>query len=372
MARRPRSGSIDGDTGRWGTMAPTGQLTERRVRLDYPDDVDPMWTPAMPEFACAANAVSLMMPVIEPYFVRTIAEASADLDGPERTATETYLAQERAHHGQHQRFNRLLVTRYPNLRPVERALRATYGALERRSSQRFNLAVVAVSETMAYSAARWAEGHRRELFDRADPVVSTLFLWHLAEEVEHKASAHEVHRAVDDGGLWLRARMLMAMVVALSLVMAFVGLGTTVMLAAERRLHHPLAWLRLLRWSIGFAFELLGNLAMTLLPGHHPDDFIDPLWYEVWLKTLDAGEHTVAVWHTVPEPGNDLAPVPETDALNGRPATPTGTMCPMPAPNPPPSGRPPSSMAEPTTSPSGSMGQRSADGTAGGAAPGTA
>lgn len=351
-------------------MAPTGQLSERRVRLDYPDDVDPMWTPAMPEFACAANAVSLMMPVIEPYFVRTIAAASVDLDEPERTDTETYLAQERAHHGQHQRFNRLLVTRYPHLRSVERALRSAYGTLERRSSQRFNLAVVAVSETMAYSAARWAEGHRRELFDRADPVVSTLFLWHLAEEVEHKASAHDVHRAVDDGP-WLRVRMVAAMVVALSLVMTFVGLGTTVMLAAERRLHHPLAWLRLLRWSIGFAFELLANLAMTLLPGHHPDDFIDPLWYDVWLKTLDAGEHTVAVWSAMPEPDDDPLPLGDTGPLKGGPATPTGAMCPTPSPEPSASGRSPRSMAGPTTAPSSGTNQRNADTTADGAAPGT-
>ncbi len=355
-------------------MAPTGQLTERRVRLDYPDDVDPMWTPAMPEFACAANAVSLMMPVIEPYFVRTIATASVDLDEQARIDTDLYLAQERAHHGQHQRFNRLLLARYPKLRPVERAIRWAYGTVERRGSQRFNLAVVAVSETMAYSAARWADGHRRELFERADPVVSTLFLWHLAEEVEHKSSAHDVQRAVDDGGLLRQARMVAAMVVALSLVMAFVGLGTTVMLAAERRLHHPLAWLRLVRWSIGFAFELLANLAMSLLPGHHPDDFTDPLWYEVWLRTLDAGEHTVAVWHAVPEPGDE--PVP----LKGGPATPTGAACPTPAPTPPPvstpprspGGRPVPSRTEATTVPRATTVQRSADATAGGAAPGTA
>ncbi|MEL6984130.1 MAG: metal-dependent hydrolase, partial [Actinomycetota bacterium] len=103
-------------------MASLGALTERRVRLQYPDDVDPMWTPAVPEFACAANAVSLMMPVIEPYFVRTIAAASAELDEPLRAETEQYLAQERGHHGQHARFNRILVGHYPGLAPVERIL----------------------------------------------------------------------------------------------------------------------------------------------------------------------------------------------------------------------------------------------------------
>lgn len=344
-------------------MAPTGHLTERRVRLHYPDDADPMWTPAMPEFACAANAVSLMMPVIEPYFVRTVAAASSQLEEPLRTETGVYLAQERAHHGQHQRFNRLLVARYPHLRPVERAVRSAYGALERRASARFNLAVVAVSETMAYSAARWAEGHRRELFDRADPVVSTLFLWHLAEEVEHKASAHDVHRAVD-GGPWLLVRMVAAMVVALSLVIAFVALGTTVMLAAERRLHHPLAWFRLTRWSIGFAFELLANLAATLLPGHHPDDFSDPLWYEVWLRTLDAGEHTVAVWNEVPEPERPAVPDRKVPLKPVAPP-PTGAACPRPSPMPPQTIQP--SPSEPTPM----MGPNNDDMIAGGPVPGT-
>lgn len=295
-------------------MASTGRLTERRIRLHYPDDVDPMWTPATPEFACAANAVSLMMPIIEPYFVRTIGQAADDLGEPLRAETGHYLAQERAHHGQHQRFNRILISRYPGLALVERALVRAYGGLERRASPRLNLAVVAVSETMAYSAARWAETHRRELFDRADPVVSTLFLWHLAEEVEHKASAHEVNRAVAADHRWFRLRMLTAMVMALTLVMVFVGLGTTVMLAAERRLHHPLAWFRLGRWSIGFALELLTNLGASLLPGHHPDDFADPLWYEVWLRTLDSGEHSVAVWSAVPQPSTepDAEPLPST------------------------------------------------------------
>ncbi|MEM9562984.1 MAG: metal-dependent hydrolase [Actinomycetota bacterium] len=268
-------------------MAPSAPITPRRPRFEYPDDFDPMWTPARPEFACAANAVSLMMPIIEPYFVRTIAGAVPELDPDLADATEGYLAQERAHHGAHHRFNRLLVARYPRLGPVERLLGWSYGLLERRASARFNLAVVTVSETMAYSAARWAADHRTELFDGADPTAAALYWWHLAEEVEHKASAHEVHRAIEAGRRWWRLRLLAAMVVALVLVMVFVAIGTTTMVAAERRLHHPVAWLRLVRWSVTFAFELLANLALSLRAGHHPDDLVDPLWYEVWLRDLD-------------------------------------------------------------------------------------
>lgn len=299
-------------------MSTPSQPTVRRIRFAYPDDLDPNWTPATPEFACAANAVSLMMPIIEPYFVRTIeagAEAIAARGHEVPPGTSAYLGQERAHHGQHRVFNRLLLARYPRLAPVERIMARTYGLVERRGSLGFNLAVVAASETMAYSAARWAAGRRRELFDRADPVAASLFLWHLAEEVEHKSSAHDVHRAVQGGRPWFRVRLAAAMALALALVMAFVAAGTTVMLAAERRLHHPLAWARLIRWSLVFAFELLTNLALSLLPGHHPSDLADPLWYEVWLRELDQdtdhaagdpGEPTLPLWNEMTTP-----PVPE-------------------------------------------------------------
>ncbi len=268
-------------------MVRSAPITRRRPRFEYPDDFDPMWTPARPEFACAANAVSLMMPTIEPYFVRTVTGFVPELEPALARSTEDYVAQERAHHGAHHRFNRLLTARYPRLGPVERLLGRSYGALERLASPRFNLAVVAVSETMAYSAARWAADHRRELFDGADPAAAALYWWHLAEEVEHKASAHEVHRAIEADRRWWRLRLVAAMAVSLALVMVFVALGTATMVAAERRLHHPLAWSRLLRWSVTFAFELLANLALSLRAGHHPDDLTDPLWYEVWLRQLD-------------------------------------------------------------------------------------
>jgi len=289
-------------------MAQPGPVTPRRIEFRYPDEFDPMWTPVTPEFACAANSVSLMMPVIEPYFVRTVRAAARDLDEPLRSATEDYLRQESTHHAQHHRFNRLLVARYPALAPVERTLARAYGALERRGSPGFNLAVVAASETMAYSAARWADRHRRELFDRADPVAATLFLWHLAEEVEHKSSAHDVHRAVEGGRRGSRIRLVAAMLVALTLVAVFVAAATTIMLAAERRLHHPVAWFRLIRWSVGFAFELLANLVMSALPGHHPTDFVDPLWYEVWLRSFDAERGTLPLWDEPRQPEPAVEP----------------------------------------------------------------
>ncbi len=44
----------------------------RVPRFELPDRVDTSWNPSFPEFAAAANAVSLLMPHVEPYVAHTI------------------------------------------------------------------------------------------------------------------------------------------------------------------------------------------------------------------------------------------------------------------------------------------------------------
>lgn len=278
--------------------------TIRRVRFRYPDNTNPMWTPRRPEFACAANSVSLLMPAIEPYFVRVTRRALPHLDPALGDETERFISQEAQHFAQHQVFNRLLLARYPALGPIDRTAKRLFQSLERRSLE-FNLGFVAASETIAYSAARWAAEHRRELFDGADDVPATLFLWHLAEEVEHKSAAHDVYRnyrerkghtnrGVEPSGLF-SARLVATMVLAVLLVTAFVVAGTSVILAYERRLWHPVAWIRLTRWAVTFAFEMLTNLTLSVLPGFHPDQLVDPMWYDVWLAEFDPETETIPI-----------------------------------------------------------------------------
>ena len=59
-------------------------LPERTLRFEYPDDMDPAWNPRRPEFASAANSVSLIMPYAEPYFVKSVRSALPQLDATAR------------------------------------------------------------------------------------------------------------------------------------------------------------------------------------------------------------------------------------------------------------------------------------------------
>lgn len=265
----------------------------RRVRFEWPEDLDPDWTPRLPELACVANSVSLLMPHIEPYMVRSIRTTLGEpgLDDGLRAEAEGWVAQEAAHHGAHVRFNRILLDRRPALRRVDRWMARTFAWLDRRSD-RFHLALSAGAETVAFMIARWVDRRSSHLFRGADRTATTLFLWHLAEEVEHKSVVFDVHRARGGG----RPSYLLGMVVAVVLTAWFTTIGTLVGMAANRRILHPGAHLRMLGWALGFWFELGPAMAGAALAGHHPSAMADPPFLPSWLRSYDPETRTMPEW----------------------------------------------------------------------------
>lgn len=268
------------------------ELRARRVRFEFPEDLDPAWTPRHPEVAIAANSVSMLMPHVEPYVVRSVRAARERLEPSERERADEFIRQELQHHAQHRRFNDLVIARHPGLGRIDRWMQRTYTWLGRSRSAEFNVAFAAGSETIAFSIARWTEAHMRTIFDGADDTVSTLFLWHLAEEVEHKSVAFDVHRSVDGS----RLRYAVASTLSLVLLLWFTVLGCLVMMHGQRRLWSPVAWWRLTRWSLSLAFDVLPDLGASLMPSHHPDRCADPPLLTMWLRHFDPETATMPLW----------------------------------------------------------------------------
>lgn len=242
------------------------------------------WHRTMPELAIAANSISLLMPYVEPLIAKTMRAAAPQLDEPLRSTTEQFARQELAHHVQHRRFNDALAEQCPGIRRVERWMRWSYGRIARKRSPAFRIAFAAGSEAGAFGIARWIDRHVAVLFDDADPDVAALFLWHLAEEVEHKAAAHDVFEATGGG----RLRYLAATALSMAMLVGFTVAGCVVMLHRTRRLHLPVAWFRLSRWAISLAFTLLPMLLASCLRSHDPRALADPGYLVQWLRGLDA------------------------------------------------------------------------------------
>ncbi len=268
-------------------------LPVRKVRFEYPDDFNPMWVPSMPEFAAAANAVSLGMPYAEPLFIKAVRSTFDRLDPHLRARTETYIKQEVGHYTEHKKFNEIITTHYPSTLRLQRWMDRTSNWVWRRS-KKFNVAYAAAGETLSYGVARWTEANVARLMDHAEPMGATLFLWHLAEEVEHKSNTYEVFEATDGS----RLRYARALLLAFTTICVFTTIGTFMQLWAEKLLRNPFTWFRMIRLAVSVGFVLIPVMVVSALPGHSPKDFTDPVFLPSWLRDHDPATGTMPEWRT--------------------------------------------------------------------------
>jgi predicted metal-dependent hydrolase len=267
-------------------------LPVRRVAFAYPDDLDAAWIPDQPEFAHMANGLSLLMPYAEPLFIRAVRSGFGDIDPDLQARTETYIDQEVGHYREHKRFNELIRRQHPGVARIERIMKRTAEWVTRRFSRQFNLAFASGGEIMSFLLARWVDDHAGDLFAHADPVATTLFLWHLAEEVEHKSAAFDVYEAIDGS----RLRYGIAMVMGTFLLGLYVWLAALVMLRDDGRLWRPMTHVRLARWALSAAFSMFPSMLQSALPGHHPNDFADPMYLSTLLRQYDPATRTMPLW----------------------------------------------------------------------------
>ncbi len=283
-------------------------LVVRRPRLDWSDGFDPRWSPRHPELACVANAVSLQMPHVEPYVVRSMRAVQDRLIGELADDAAMYIRQESNHHAQHRRFNDLVIERYPSLRRVDRWATRYYERRERRGDEASNVAFAAAIEIIAFTIARWTDRRLATFFRHADPTAAGLFLWHLAEEVEHKTVAFDAATAVGVK----RSTLVRAMVGATIALAFFVFAGALPPLIREGRWWRPITWWRLTTWAFGFAFELIPVLGASVLGGHHPSQLVDPPWCVPWLQGFDQETGALPDWLSdgTSDPSLTAPPVP--------------------------------------------------------------
>ncbi len=235
----------------------------------------------MPEFAAAADGVSLLMPAVEPYVAKAVRAALVDGAVPAslRADAERYVREELAHQRDHHRHNARVIDATPSLARVDRVARRSYRWLAGRPL-RTGLAHAAAFEAVAFCGARWTEPRIGPFFGAdADPDVAGLYVWHLAEEVEHSTVAWDVFRAT--GGR--RRSFLLHLLIVLVVLGAFTTWAAVLGVIGNGAWRRPVAWLRLLGWAVGFAFTALPLLAQMLTPGHHPTDLRHPDGHRVWL-----------------------------------------------------------------------------------------
>ena len=276
-------------------MSDITPLTVRRIRFDWEDDVDPdRWHHTMPEFGAGANAVSLLMPHAEPFVIKAVRRGLEECVDPTpelRAEVDLWANQEAVHFKQHRAFNRRLTERSAAARVLDRLGDWIFASLARRSTA-FGLAFAAAFELVAFSAARWAEAGLRKYFGGADERSATLFLWHLAEEIEHKGIAHDVVHAHGSA----QKKMPLAIAIAVLALVGYTALGGVMLFIRTPAALNPIRWVRLIVWGFSMNFVVLPVLGGALGPDFHPMQLVDPPWMAQWLKEYDPATETLPLW----------------------------------------------------------------------------
>lgn len=288
-------------------------IVTRKIPFDFSGDLKPHWIPDKPELAHLWNGLSLGMPYLEPYLIRTMREGLKRVKDPQVLADGAgFMAQEGQHYQTHQRYNDFLKRNgYSEIERIEQEMTVYYERLGNRTLAR-KMAYSAGFESMTLGLTRFLIGERVRLFRNSDTRVASFWLWHMVEETEHKTAAYDAYQHAC-GGYFTRAFG----VIHGTLGVAIPGVKAAILMLKKDGLWK--SWRSRMRLA-GHLLELLRYagpyLLRSMLPYHSPRFEKDLDWVTQWLSRYPAD--VTAQSAPLVDTAHPEMPVPE---MNLRPST---------------------------------------------------
>ncbi len=181
-------------------------ITVRKIRFPFDDPIDLDRSDEELGAILPALGLSLTMPYLEPYLIRTMKAALREIRDPGLVEDVKHFSQQEGHHYRnHAVFNEQLRARFDEataarIRGIEDEIEADYQRFTREKSLRFNVTYAEGFEAMTCAAALAIAEH-------GDGVPSMpggeLWAWHMVEEIEHRTVAFDVFEHLV-GGYWQR------------------------------------------------------------------------------------------------------------------------------------------------------------------------
>ena len=172
-----------------------GEILVRKMAFDFPNDMPVVFIRDAPEDSFLNAALSLLLPYLEPYLIRTMKAARPHVSD-ERLAhdLDQFVGQEGQHYRQHMLFNQHFHRAgYEGLKDLELEVEADYRGFSADRPLGFNLAYAEGFEALT-SAMACAFTHQDT--SAWHPSALDLFQWHLIEELEHRCVAFDVYEHV--------------------------------------------------------------------------------------------------------------------------------------------------------------------------------
>lgn len=175
-------------------------ITVRRVKFEFPDELDDVLPGDDLDRETYLVAFSLTMPYLEPYLIRTYRGVAGDITDPQLAAdVKDFIGQEAQHFQNHRRVNDMIKGQLgaevaAKLQVVEEALDADYRRFNAEKSRRFNLVYAEGFEAMtcAMAITMFEQAAAGEDSSSRFGEWQKLWAWHAAEEIEHRTVAFDV------------------------------------------------------------------------------------------------------------------------------------------------------------------------------------
>ena len=184
-------------------MAHVFEIIRRRVRLVYEPERARRWTILTRSLEDSVNALSAMFPVGEAFFCRSVAHYRDRITDPVlREQVADFIFQEAMHSKEHKRFNDALREADVMGQEIETVARVLLNMAERFYPPITRLAVTCALEHCTTMLSATLLEHRALWDKHTDDEFGKLWLWHAAEEIEHKAVCFDVYEHIYGTGFW--------------------------------------------------------------------------------------------------------------------------------------------------------------------------
>ncbi|MCD6679734.1 MAG: metal-dependent hydrolase [Burkholderiaceae bacterium] len=175
----------------------------RRLLIDLEAPFERGWCGGDPFLTALFDALSMSFPVGEQFFIDSVRAALEQLPAERRDEfaerTRAFIGQEATHRRIHSLFNEQLLGQGLVNDWEKRAL-VRIGWLA-DVDRRHWLAATAAYEHLTAILAQWLLRNPHVL-DGAEPRLRTMWLWHSAEETEHRSVAFDLHHAIGGDRRW--------------------------------------------------------------------------------------------------------------------------------------------------------------------------
>jgi uncharacterized protein len=178
-------------------------LVVRRLLVDMEQPIERHWCDGDAFRTALFNALSMSFPVGEQFFIDSVRNGFKALPAEKQEAfkaeVQGFVGQEATHRRLHSLYNAHL-EKLGLVNDWEPRAKQRLALLEGVDVRHW-VAITAANEHFTAILADWML-HNADLLGDRDPRLKTLWLWHSAEESEHKSTAFDLYVALGGGHDW--------------------------------------------------------------------------------------------------------------------------------------------------------------------------